>query len=114
MADGAVGVAADEDGGVLDFDGGAATFGAVALIDEDAAGAGYRDNVARKVVGEVHEVRVQVAGDAGAGHVFIHAPEEGHGGVHGPVLQIEGAEMVDAADAAFVDQLAGEGDGGNT
>src|SRR5260370_33186454 len=51
VSDGAISVLGDEDGGVLDLDFRFATLGTFALIYENSAGARYRFDVARQIVG---------------------------------------------------------------
>ena len=66
-------------------------------------------------LGRVDGMGQQVAGHAGAGHLGVQPPQ-GHAalrhvGRDGVVLVVGGAVVERAADAAFVDDLLGQGDG---
>src|SRR5687767_12844707 len=63
--------------------------------------------------GGVDAVREQIAGHAGAGGLHVQTPKRGAAlwqfGIDGPILQELGAIMENAAQAALIDQLLGEG-----
>ena len=85
-----------------------------AFLDEgfgDGAG-DFGDFVAGDESGHVDDVGAEVTVGAAAGNFFAEAPDEGDFGA-GPVLEVVGADVVDAAEAAFFDELVGEGDGGD-
>ncbi len=88
-----------------------AALGPFALIDENSAGASDRFDIACQIIGKIDNVRVQIAGYTGARDIFIHAPEQRNRRVHGPILQVKRSEMIDLADAPFIDQLPRKRDG---
>ncbi len=115
-AQGAVSELGEEHAGVVDADGlHLAGDGVLALLDEGLRPGGDAGDGAVEPHGGVDGVGQQVAGDAGAGHFDIEAPEGraalGDLGRDRPVLKVGGAVVEGAADAAFVDDLAGQGDG---
>jgi hypothetical protein len=58
-------------------------------------------------------VRAEVANRAGASLIHVEAPRHAEGGVHEPILQIAGAKMVDAPEAAILNDLAHQANGGD-
>ena len=54
------------------------------------------------------DVRADVAERAGAGEVLLQAPGQRRGGIDEPVLQVAGAHLLDVADPAGGDEVAGE------
>ena len=50
----------------------------------------------------------QVTQSAGPGSLLEKAPRGGHLRRHGPFLQVAGVEMVELAQAAFLDELVGQ------
>ena len=114
-AEGAVFEFQGADDGVIDGDGGAAAaIGERAFFDEGAGLGGDGADFADEVAGEIQGVGGEVAEGTAAGAFGIHAPEAGraHMGQQ-PILQVDGAEVVDAAEGAGIDEEAQLADGGD-
>jgi hypothetical protein len=115
--------AGGEQGGVVDRDLLALT-GGVALPAEALRGAGrgtgrhdgleragdLLDRGAGDPLGQVDDVRADVAERAGAGLVLVEAPGHGGVGVGEPVLEVLGADLSDLAHEPLGDQLLGVGE----
>ena len=63
------------------------------------------------VLGQVDDVRADVAERAGAGLVLVQPPAHRGGGVGDPVLEVLRADVPHGADPALLDQPAGQRDG---
>ena len=119
------GEAGGEQGGVVDGDL-LALAGGVALPSEALRGAGrgaggddglegagdLLDRGAGQPLGQVDDVRADVAERPGAGLVLVQPPGHGGVGVGEPVLEVLGADLADLAHEPLGDQLARVGEGG--
>jgi hypothetical protein len=83
-----------------------------ALTDEGGGGRGNAgDELARQVLGQVDDVRSQVAQRAGPGPLALQPPGQRERRIHQPVLEVGRADVPDLADPPFGHQLAGQGHG---
>jgi hypothetical protein len=71
------------------------------------------DLVAGQVAGQVDDVRAEVAERAGPGPLGLHPPGHRRVRVGEPVLQVDGAEVAQGADAALLDEPPGQGERGD-
>ena len=118
-ADGAVCEAGHKQGRIVDGDfahfggtdgakagGGATELGA--LFDEGLGHAGDFADFAYQHACQVDAMGTKVAQGAGSGDIFLQAPHQREVGVHNPVLQVDGAPVIDFADTAILDEALGE------
>ncbi len=85
-----------------------------ALADEGGGGRGdARDQLAGQVLGQVHDVRAQVAERAGPGSLALQPPGQRERRVHQPVLEVTRAHVAELADPAVGHERAGQGQGGD-
>ena len=83
-----------------------------ALADEGGGDRGDTgDQLAGQVLGQVHDVRSQVAERAGPGSLALQPPGQRERRVHQPVLEVTRAHVADPADPAVGHELAGQGQG---
>ncbi len=105
-ADGAALELGDRLEGVVDVDAAAGP-----VVDERPQHARDRLDLADEEAAEVDDVCAEVAERAGACDRPVEPPDLGEGRVEDPVLQVRRAEVVDLAQLAGLDHLAGEADG---
>lgn len=116
--EGAIGEACQEGGGVVDADRFFASgFGVHAFFDEGFGHGGHAFDAAVKPDRRVDAMGEQVAGHAAAGGIGIESPGGGStlGDIFGdgPILEEEGAVVEDASEFPAIDDLFGQGYGGD-
>src|SRR5882672_1013148 len=83
-----------------------------ALLDEGLGHGADGLDLADEEAGEVDQVCAEVAEGARAGDLLLEAPDVGRVVVrHHPLLQVDRAEVVDAAELSGLDEVVGEPDG---
>ncbi len=85
----------------------------LALVGEGRRGGADGRQLADEEPRQIDDVRAEVANRAGSRLPSVEPPCHAESGVHEPVLQIAGAEVVDASEATFLDDLAHQPDGGH-
>ena len=81
-----------------------------ALLDDRVDRPGHAGEAhAGDVLRQVDDVRADVAERTRAGELLLQAPDQGHGGIDEPVLQVARAHLLHGPDLAGGDEVAGEG-----